>query len=412
MNILFLTQILPYPPNAGPRVKTWHVIQYLAQQGAHVTLLTFIRAEERKYLPAVEKICEQVIPILIKRNRIKDVLYLLKSMVTNNSFLVTRDQSRPMNTEIETLIKNKAFDVIHADQLTMAQFALTAKLIHQQTYPTLAPPQLIFDAHNATWTILDRMQPQVPFFLRPLVRWERNRVKNYEGVLLRSFDHTLAVTEIDQQALLETLAAPLPPSNKLHVIPIAVDTQTLRPVHREKNSHHIITLGTLHYPPNADGIRWFMQKVFPLIQTQHPQAVLTVIGKNPPKDFYQLQSLFPGQIHITGYVDQLEPYLQQAAVMVVPVLAGGGMRVRILEAFSRQIPVVTTTIGLEGIHAVAGRDVLIADSVQPFAQAVLNLLESESLQREIATNGRRLVQQQYDWKTVFSALNSIYGFQR
>ncbi len=373
MNILFLTQILPFPPNAGPRVKTWHVINHLAQQGANVHLVTFIREEEVPFLSEVKEVCDQVVPVSIQRNRIKDVVYLLKSIMTNSSFLITRDGSDQLNTEIENLIKNNTYDFIHADQLTMAQFALTAKKFHQHTHPNAKPPKLIFDAHNATWTILERMQTQVPFFLRPLVKWEKNQVKKYEGHLLTSFDHTLAVTEIDKKALLETLDKPISQDNFLHVIPIAVDTQKLSPIHRENHNHQIITLGTLHYPPNADGIRWFMRDVFPIIQKADPFAKLTVIGKNPPNDFYQLQSNHPNHIKITGYVEDLDPYLQQAAVMVVPVLAGGGMRVRILEAFSRQIPVVTTTIGLEGIDALEGRDVLVADSVDSFAQATLNL---------------------------------------
>jgi glycosyltransferase involved in cell wall biosynthesis len=410
MNILFLTQILPFPPNAGPRVKTWHVIKHLVQQGAHVHLVTFIRDEEVPYLPKVKEICEQVIPIPIQRNRINDLVFLMKSILTNQSFLVTRDGSNQLNESIENLVKNSTYDFVHADQLTMAQFALTAKKFHQQYHPNVEAPTLIFDAHNATWTILERMQTQVPFFLRPLVKWEKNQVKKYEGFLLTSFDHTLAVTDIDKKALLETIKKPLPEKNHLHVIPIAVDTQKIIPIQRETNSHNIITLGTLHYPPNADGIRWFMREIFPIIHHNDPHAKLTVIGKNPPKDFYQLQSIYPDQIQITGYVEVLEPYLEQATVMVIPVLAGGGMRVRILEAFSRQIPVVTTTIGLEGIDAVNGRDVLVADSVASFAEATLTLLNSESLQQEVAENGRKLVQNKYDWKTVFSALNQIYGF--
>ncbi|MAT44665.1 MAG: hypothetical protein CL609_20210 [Anaerolineaceae bacterium] len=410
MNVLFLTQILPFPPNAGPRVKTWHVIKHLVLQGANVHLVTFIRDEELHYLPKVKEICDQVISIPIQRNRIKDFGYLIKSILTNQSFLVTRDGSSQLNANIENLIKNSSYDFIHADQLTMAQFALTAKKYHQQYHPHVNPPKLIFDAHNATWTILERMQTQVPFFLRPLVKWEKNQVKKYEGLLLTSFDHTLAVTDIDKKALLETMEKNLPEENHLHVIPIAVDTQKIIPIQREQNNHNIVTLGTLHYPPNADGIRWFMREIFPIIHHNDPNAKLTVIGKNPPKDFYQLQSMYPDFIQITGYVEKLEPYLEQASVMVIPVLAGGGMRVRILEAFARQIPVVTTTIGLEGIDAKNGRDVLVADSVDSFAKATLNLLNSESLQQEIAENGRKLVQKKYDWKTVFSALNQIYGF--
>jgi len=306
-------------------------------------------------------------------------------------------------------VKNEDYDFIHADQLTMAQFALSGKIIHQTTKPHQKTPTLIFDAHNATWTILERMETQVMPLLKPLVRWEKQRVKAYEAFLLSTFEHTLAVTEIDKSALYQTSDNhSVKNQSAIEVIPIAVDTQALSPVNRAPDTHHIITLGTLHYPPNADGIRWFMREVFPEVLKQDPAAQLTVIGKNPPKDFFQIKENFPQAIHITGYVEDLTPYLEQAAVMVVPVLAGGGMRVRILEAFSRQIPVVTTTIGLEGIEAQPGRDVLVADTVFDFAKAVSALLTSPEDQIRFAANGRALVRQKYDWTVVFEALNKIY----
>jgi glycosyltransferase involved in cell wall biosynthesis len=124
-----------------------------------------------------------------------------------------------------------------------------------------------------------------------------------------------------------------------------------------------MTMGTLHYPPNADGIRWFAKDVFPLVRQQVPQVTLTIVGKNPPPDFLHLQEQYPGVITVTGYVPDLTPFMEKAAIMVVAVRAGGGMRVRILEAFARGLPVVTTTVGLEGIEARPGEDVLVAISV-------------------------------------------------
>lgn len=408
MKTLFLTQILPYPPNAGPRVKTWYVLQHLSRKSNQIHLFTFIREEEIPFLPKVESICEEVTPIPIKRNRIKDSFYFVESLIKNSSFLVTRDQSKFMKQRIKESILKQPYDVIHADQLTMAQFAIYAKEVHLNTYPDREPPTTIFDAHNATWTIMDRMRSQVSFYARPIVHRETRLIKIYEGQLIQKFDHTLTVTEIDKNAFLGTIPEAKDLEPKLKVIPIAVDTDDLVPVNRDIDSQEIITLGTLHYPPNADGIRWFMKDVFPLVLQNNPQAKLTIIGKNPPKDFFQFQEHHREKIQITGYVDQLEPYLEKAALIVVPVLAGGGMRVRILEAFSRQIPVVTTTIGLEGINAVHEKDVLVADTPEQFAKETLKLLENPELRKMIAVNGRNLVKEKYDWNTVFTEIDSIY----
>ena len=411
MRILFLTQILPYPPNAGPRVKTWHVLRHLAQQGHQITLLTFIREEEKEFVPRVAEICEKVITVPIKRSRIKDAGYFIQSLFGATPFLIRRDNLANMRAALREVVSRQPFDIIHADQVSMAQFAWLAKqqiLNEQISSPEEKTPALIFDAHNATWTILQRMQQQVPWLLRPLVKHETSSLQRYEGWLIQNFDHTLAVTTIDRDALLSADSSADNLQNQISVIPIAVDTKEIAPLPFNQQANQIVTLGTLHYPPNADGIRWFMREVYPLVIEKNPAATLTVIGKNPPPDFQQIAQQFPGRITISGYVPDLLPYLEQAAVLVVPVLAGGGMRVRILEAFSRRLAVVTTTIGLEGIDAKKGEQVLVGDTPIQFAEAVNSLLADAALRKKIAFGGRLLVEEKYDWQVVFSALNKVY----
>ena len=241
---------------------------------------------------------------------------------------------------------------------------------------------------------------------------EAKRVKQYEGKLLRNVDHVLAVTEIDRNLLEEAMHFSKPSGNdhvsSMIVIPIAVDTQKLRTINRKIGSKNIVTLGTLHYPPNADGIRWFLNEVFPLVQKQVPDVTLTIIGKKPPQDFIEQAKQNPGIIKVTGYVDDLVPYLEESALMVVPVRAGGGMRVRILEAFSYAMPVVTTTVGLEGIQGIPEHDVLVADTPVNFAKTTIELLENPSLQEKLSKNGRKLATSKYDWQVVLSALEPIY----
>ncbi len=312
-----------------------------------------------------------------------------------------------MQSVVEKLVKETDFDFIHADQLTMVQFALRGA-----TAAKNKKPKVIFDAHNAVWSIVERMRENARWFLKPILSIEATRVKRYEGELLKQVDHVLAVTDVDQAGLEEALHVSKRKSGErvapITVVPIATDTGQLQPIKRKLNSKNIVTLGSLHYPPNADGIRWFFNEVFPLIRERVPDVTLTIIGKNPPQDFLDLAAKNPGAVKVTGYVPELPPYLEQSALMVVPVRAGGGMRVRILEAFAYAMPVVTTTIGLEGIHAEPERDVLVADTASDFAKRVVELLEDTSLQEKLSTNGRRLAETKYDWQVVLSAMKPIY----
>lgn len=415
MHILFLTQIIPYPPDAGPKVKTWHVLRHLAQKGYRVTLASFVRPEEEEHVAAVKEVCQKVYTVPIHRSRVKDVGYWLRSNLTGRPFLIERDDLVEMRRVVEQILARDRVDIIHADQLTMTQFGLKGQPAQETTTredKNGAPPNRIFDAHNAVWTIVERMKENAPWYLKPVAGLEAQRIKGYEGMIVNQFEHTLAVAEPDRLALEDAVAsiskAPGLKNDSITVVPIAVDTQSLQPVQRSPGSKKILTLGTLHYPPNADGIRWFANDVFPLIQAKEPEVELTIIGKNPPADFFQLQEKHPRAINVTGYVEDLTPYFEQAAVMVIAVRAGGGMRVRILESFARGMPVVTTTVGLEGIDATPGEHVLVADTPEEFAQSTLELLANPSLAEKIAQRGRKLAEDNYDWQVVLQRMDAVY----
>ena len=406
MRILFLTQIIPYPPNAGPRVKTWHVLRYLHERGHDVTLASYVRDEERPYVTKLNEVCTAVHTIPITRSRVADVGYWLQSHLSGRPFLIERDDLAGMRHLVQRLLAEQDFDVVHADQLTMTQFALDAKKGGGPRRPFI-----IFDAHNATWSIWERMRQNAPWFLKPVYQLEENRIKRYEGMLVQEFDHTMVVIDPDRDLLLAGVEnqdrAAL--NGRISSIPIAVDAEVLQPITRQPGSRNILTLGTLSYPPNADGIRWFLQEVFPLVQQQVSGVTLTVIGKNPPADFVQLAEQSGGAIVVTGYVDDLTPYMAAAALMVVPVRAGSGMRVRLLEAFARAMPTVTTTIGLEGINAEADKEILLADDPQSFAAATVQLLNNPELQEKLARNGRHLAEARYDWRAVLKQMDAVYA---
>lgn len=407
MKILFLTQILPYPPDAGPKVKTWHVLRYLVTQGHEITLASFVRQEEEQYLDIVRGLGIELFPVPIRRSRAADFAFLLRSNLTGIPFLIERDNLPAMRRLVNRLISERNYDVIHADQFTMTQFA-------PMNDGRAGHPVRVFDAHNANWLVLERVKANARLFLKPVLALEQQRLKRYEGRIVKRFEHTLAVTDNDRALLLEAVRSVDPAAvdgagKRMITIPIAVDTKTLQPAARKPLSRKILTLGTLHYQPNADGIRWFLNEVFPRVREAIPDAALTIIGKNPPADFLQAARQMPDAVQVTGYVEDLSPYFDESSLMVVPVRAGGGMRVRILEAFARAMPVVTTTTGLEGIDARPGEDVLVVDSPADFADQVIRLACDPALQARLAENSRRLAERSYDWQAVLSRLEVIYG---
>ena len=426
MRILFLTQIVPFPPDAGPRIKTWQVLRYLAGHGHRIVLVSFMRAEEQADVAGLHGVCEAVHTVSMRRSRYRDVLYWLGSLLTGRPFLVERDFSKEMDGLVQRILATESIDVVHIDQLTMAQYVLPKDSLARDN-GALPPsgrkvrPFFIYDAHNAMWTLLERMGEISPWFLAAPLAIEARRMRKYEGQVVQQFDHTLAVSEVDRLALLQAATLQADRTAKqngrggsrsqkiISVIPIAVNTDELRPIVRQRGSRNILALGSFHYPPNADGVIWFVREVFPIVDDAEPGVTLTIVGRKPPRNLLDLAYRHPRSITVTGYVRELQPHLEKAAVMVVPVRAGGGMRVRILEGFARGIPIVTTSMGIEGIDARPGQDLLVADRPIEFADHVLSVLRNEQLQNLLAVNGRERAEAHYSPRRAFVRLEDVYN---
>ena len=391
MRVLLLTQVLPHPPDSGPKVKTWNVLKHLAQRH-RVTLVSFVRGDQSADTRHLERYCDAVHSVPITRHVGRDAWDLARSWVSRRSFLMTRDDRATMRHLVDRVASATGFDVVHADQLNMAQYAARVSGVPK-----------ILDAHNALWLLyrqLWQLMPPGP------TKWVLGRdwqlLKTYEGAVCRRFDATLAVSESDKRWLEEAGG----PSSRVTVVPIAVDPDELAPVHRRHGAGHILHLGTMYWPPNVDGVRWFVREVLPRIRTQRPDAVFDVVGAHPPR-----RVLAAGKgtaVNVTGYVADPTPYLEAASLAVVPLRAGSGMRVKILTALAQGLPVVSTSIGCDGIAVEDGRHLLIADTAEAFAAATLRLLADRRLADELGRNGRRLVETVYDYRSVCQEIDRVY----
>jgi glycosyltransferase involved in cell wall biosynthesis len=389
MRILLLTLVVPNPPDSGPRIKTHYLLRYLAQRHK-VTLVSFVRSEaEESAARALVGLCEAVYTVPMHRSRLRDAGYLLGSMVSSRPFLMLRDESRAMRRLLRDLLARDTFDLVHADQLNMAQFALSTGL------------PVVLDEHNAVWTIFARLARQERGIKRLVMELEWRRLRRYEGEVCRSAAAVMSVSAEDRTALLDAGAAePIP------VIPIAVDVAGVQPVRRRPDAQGILSMATMYWPPNIDSVLWFAREALPHIRRQIPDAPFYIVGARPPAEVVALAS--DPTIQVTGYVEDPMPYLESSALLIVPLRAGGGMRVKILEALARGIPVVSTTIGAEGIDATHGEHLLIADEPAAFAEAVVRVLRDRTLGDRLAEAGRRHALTRYDWRAVCPAVEPVY----
>jgi glycosyltransferase involved in cell wall biosynthesis len=396
MRVLLLTQILPYPPDSGPKVKTFHLLQHLARRH-EVTLVSLVRSDaEAARAEALRGLCAAVHTVRLRRSRARDAGHLIRSLLASDSFIMRRDDSPELRALLAELTSRERFDIVHADQLNMAQFAMD-----------LPCGARVLDEHNAVWTIVQRMAGHSGYGKRLFLELEARRLRRYEAAICARFDALMVVSEPDH-AFLQLAAADagvtLPPAA---IIPIAVDAQGAPPVARAAAPLTILSMATMFWPPNVDGVLWFAREVFPLVRRAAPAARFVVMGARPPASVRRLADE-DSSITVTGYVEDPAPYLEQTAALIVPVRAGGGMRVKILEALARGLPIVSTTIGYEGIALTPGEQLLVGDTPESFAAALVQLLQEPALGRRLAAAGRRVAEERYDWRVVNPAVDALY----
>jgi glycosyltransferase involved in cell wall biosynthesis len=433
MRILFLTQVLPYPLDAGPKIRAYYTLRHLGRTH-DITLLSFVRPSDTP--EAVEHLrreipCQAIHTVPMVRSPWRDICHLTGSLVGRTPFLIARDWVPAMVRQLEELAQGlHTFDAIHADQLWMAPYALWAQhLFAEQGMSwrgTRKLPITVLDQHNAVFQIPRRMAKNESNPLKRLVlALEARKMARYESRICQQFDHVVWVSEEDRAAVTGVKAAPSrnKPSqfSSRHldpVIPICLEPSGQAvPLNPPQNwgglraggpdVRRVTFLGGLHWPPNAEGVLWFVRHVWPQVHQAVPDAQLTIIGKEPPQALIAAREL-DSSIEVTGYVTDTKPYLAETAVFIVPLHAGGGMRVKILDAWRSGLPIVSTQIGAEGIKLKDGEDVLLANAPDAFASAVVGVLRDQTLARRLSAGGRRTLERHYDWRKVYRAWDEVY----
>lgn len=421
--ILFLTQLLPYPLDAGAKIRAYYVLRHLARHH-EVTLVSFVRWDDAPdFVAHLAPFCRAVHTVTVERSPFRDVWALLESMLTGRPVIIARDEIGAMHRLLRHLMRKRRFDVVHADQTSMAQYGLYARAASQWSRPGPGP-RLVLDAHNALCRIPRRMaRHETNLLKRLLLQREARLLRRYERETYRGFDHVTFVTDVDRTELLQAAGCESPmvdperpkaPSSgpnsygfATSTIPICVDPSNKRLIERRSNPRSVTHLGTMVWPPNVQGVLWFAQHVWPRVLEQVPEARFHVIGKNPPREVCDLHSEVRG-IGITGYVQDPGSYLAETAVFIVPLRAGGGMRVKIVDAWCWGLPIVSTSIGAESIEVEEGKNILIADSPEAMTRAVVRVLTDPALSERLREHGRRWVEERYDWRRIYRRWDGVY----
>ena len=384
MKILFLSTWFPYPLDTGARIRVHHLLKALANHH-DVHLISFMKEAKG----------ENLIPTLhdwgIEVEIIRGDPYWRdpsKALIGHLS-LKPRDVVIRYSEEMARLVSQATsrhqFDVIIASFTDTAPYAIAMQGIPR-----------ILEEHNFLTSWMEerfRSKSSPPKRAANWVTWQKCR--RYERWLYPQFDACTMVSEKDRNAVRANIPQYQGP---LEVIPNGVDTGRNRPGLADPQPNTLVFNGALTYYANADAMRFFLEEVLPLIHTRRPGVRLDITGRTDGVDLSKLP--LDGNVTLTGYLDDVRPTVAGSWACVVPLRVGGGTRLKILEAMALGTPVVSTTKGAEGLEVTPEHDILIADDPNSFAEQTIRLLNEPELRQHLSSNGRKLVEQKYDWQQI------------
>jgi polysaccharide biosynthesis protein PslH len=388
VKILFLSRWFPTPADNGSKIRILNLLQGLALEH-ELTLLSFAEPKDEENVPALKDICRKVVLAPWREFNPKTFRAVLGFGDPRPRSIVDTYSKQMEQRIITELAARPAYDLVIASQLTMASYQA-----HFGGLPALFE-ELELAAHFNRYTTA---RPGLSK-LRHWTSWFK--LQSYLSRLLSGYKAVTVVSEKEKQIVSRVAPARTP----VHVIPNCLDVSNYPATFAKSETPALIFTGSFAYAPNYEAVCFFLEKIFPLVLEKMPQVRLKITGS--PAGRVLPAGLLSRQVEHAGYVPDIKPVIGASWVSVVPLLEGGGTRLKILEAMALGTPVVSTRKGAEGLDAQTGQDLFIADSPQEFANSILSLLAEPALRDRFSRNGRRLVEQAYNWKAVMPGFLEI-----
>lgn len=395
MKILQLCKKFPYPLKDGESVAVTFLSSAMHELGVEIDLLAMNTTKhyfDMDLLPNTFNHYENihVVPFDNKL-KIKDAFL---NLFSNKSFHISRYDLPVFREKIKKLLEKKRYDIVQLETLNLSPYI--------ETIRKYSDAKIVMRSHNVEHEIWERITENTSFGLKKMyLKLLTKRLKAYELSRMNAYDLLIAITQRDLDKFVQ-LGSTIPAIDG----PIGLDfDQYSIPPDVEKPKKTISFIGSLDWMPNLEGLSWFIDTVWPIIQRKDPGIEFHIAGRNSPD---WLKSDPTKKIVVHGEVEEARAFILAHPMMVVPLLSGSGMRVKILESMALARATISTSIGLEGIPAIDGKSVFIADEPDMFAQKVLDYFETDYEKNEIGLAARTFVKSNFDNKLIAQRILASY----
>lgn len=394
MKILVITNTIPFPTLSGGALRNYNLLKRIAASH-EVWLATNLENEqEEKGVPHLREFCKDVLTGVVRRkSKINHLAGLARYAMKGWPLELKFRDCPELASKIQAVCQRVPFDIIQIEESRMALYL--EYLPHDLKAKKVLTFYDIAFAQSSRFTPLERSL---------VARWRSQfysqQMRGWEPEYTRHFDCGITVSENDREILLKEA-----PGLRLEVIPNGVDTKTLLPIPTQPTHPTLLFIGNMSYLPCVDGAIYLVKEVLPLLTQKLPDVEIWLVGADPTPEILGLNAQ---NVHVTGRVESVYPYYQRSTIAVVPIRAGGGTRLKILEAMALGRPVVSTTIGCEGLAVRNGEHLLVADRPEEFVEQITRLTTNPELYQHVVTNARKRVVDIYDWDQIARRLMSVY----
>lgn len=383
MKILYITQLLPYPADAGGKIKTFSTLSALTKTH-DVSIVCFVENDGRlrhvrpfKEILRLNFIRAFVNGLVVEKTLKQQLVLMLKSLLTIKPYPVYKYWRSDVNEFIKTYIATSRPDCVWVDHLSMAQYL-----------PASFKGLTILENHNVESVLYRRhAEAEQKRIWKFFFYLESFKYRWYQKLVMPRFQRVCAISGHDRLSLIkEGVKLKKPPV----VLPPAIPQKYFN-ITAKDDGKTILFTGLLTWYPNKRGVIWFIQEVFPHIVKVIPDVKLLIVGDKSKR--FPLKNT--KAITFMGYVKDVLPYFSKGTVFIAPIMFGSGVRIKILEAMAACIPVVSTTIGAEGLRVTNGKNILLADDPLVFAHRVIALMKTPSLKKRLTKYALLLVQKHF-----------------
>lgn len=402
LRVLFVTPYLPSPPRFGGQRRLHGLIEGLAASH-EVSVLSLVdpSEEQSESIRVTEAYCRRVVTVPnhhFAAGPARKRLLQLGSLLSPRSYEWLVHRPADFDGALELQLAKERYDVVHFEFPHMATYRTRA------IRARAAGPAFLLDEHNIEYDLArQEAGPDQGALRRAYNAINGRKVHTEEREVWSRFDGCTLTSAHDQGMLLADA-----PGTRTAIVPNGVDLGFFRPgiTPTTPAPTTLLFFGAIDYFPNTDAMLFFTRDVLPKLAERVPRVRLCILGRRPPEAITALRS---ADVEVAGAVEDVRPYLDRAAVVIVPLRMGGGTRLKILEALAMGKAVVSTSLGAEGLDVVPGRDLLIADDPETFAAAIRRLLDDPDLARRMGAAGRRAVEARYGWGASVDRLSAFYG---